>query len=310
VDEKENQSSAKFSGSSQNHQFPINSYRNIKNCGGKINIEPRGSRGTSSKNINKDQNNSLMINTDSLGSKKFNNKLQEPNQLLCNESCEIKNKGLNLVSKIPVSKGLNKSLLKSNNVALPLKSIRIVESDDHDNKAELNKTFTLGKVDADDLNAKKKVNSNTSKRMSFRDSSKESTRSQPVFKRLTMSVVTSKSNFKSMAELLKDFEKKTRIYSPSANKPKVKRRVTRPISPKLTAINRNRVACLSSREQEAEKMKLHQFKATPFNRKLYDSKFNSGVSRVYPKRVTKPKNLVFHSDLRIKSRKSTFSGFN
>ena len=203
---------------------------------------------------------------------------------------------------------MKKSLLKSNNVSSPAKSVKIIEPNEYDEKAKLDETFSLGKDD-NDLDTKT-GNQNASIQKSVLFSTKRQVCSQSVFKRLSMSLPSSKSNFKTMAELLKDFEKKTRIYSPPVNKPKVNWKVTRPIAPKLTAISRNRVAPLSSLDQEVENMKSYHFKATPFNRKLFDSKFHSGMNRVYPKPITKPINPVFRSDLRIKSRRSTLHGPN
>lgn len=86
---------------------------------------------------------------------------------------------------------------------------------------------------------------------------------------------------------------------------------TKPVSPKLTACKRKRtLTCVSRVQQEeniAQSIKKNTFKATPFNKKTYLSTLNVGVKRVDPKPTTKPVPFHFHSEERIRARRSKVS---
>lgn len=86
---------------------------------------------------------------------------------------------------------------------------------------------------------------------------------------------------------------------------------TKPVSPKLTACKRKRtLTCVSRVQQEeniAQSIKKNPFKATPFNKKTYLSTANVGVRRVDPKPLTKPVPFYFHSEERIRARRSKVS---
>lgn len=319
---QENQSDEDFYFSTQKYQLRNTPTRVLTENGVKVYKEPRGSIRNSSRKIKKSQKLTpkLKLNLENEENIVLDGILDvtfllyliylffsffiifsEPNRILFNEEKEKLEK--ENLSKIPIAQNLKKPPVISNkntNVSV-VKTVKIVEPVETDEKAKLDETFSLGKDDLCDK-APKKVDKENAKRKSVRFSSQGC--SQQVFKRLSMSVPTPKTNFKTMAELLIDFEKKTRIYSPPANKPKINWKVTKPVAPHLTAITRNREVRVSSFDEELKKIKSYTFKATPFNRKLFDSKLYQGMTRVYPKPTTKPKGHVFQSDLRIKSRQS------
>jgi len=84
-------------------------------------------------------------------------------------------------------------------------------------------------------------------------------------------------------------------------------KATVPKSPQLSSSTRKRNnTVLSFKEKEeiiAQNIKKNLFKATSFDKKLYEAQAFMGIPRIEPKPVTVPQNIVFHCEERIKARK-------
>lgn len=126
--------------------------------------------------------------------------------------------------------------------------------------------------------------------------------------------------YKTLAELVQEFDKKTRVYEDEnvknpANKMKNLRKNFVPKSPKLLSKNRNRTrTALSQLEQDeliARTIKKNTFKAQPMNKKIFEN-YATGVPRVAKipsttskKPTTSIKNLEFNfkTEQRIERKK-------
>lgn len=144
-------------------------------------------------------------------------------------------------------------------------------------------------------------------------------RSQSVSTSLYSAVKTSNDKYKSMAELVNEFETKPRGYDRSRSlerntsgqrsRSSSVSSLTRPISPKLHAIHRHRCNSnqLETEEMIAQEIKKYSFKANPIRKKLFDAKYASGIPIVKStKAPTKAIGMSFQTQKRneIRSTKS------
>jgi hypothetical protein len=141
--------------------------------------------------------------------------------------------------------------------------------------------------------AKRFVNSFRTKGTPIRKPTVErKVRSQSIGSSLYSAVKNTATKYKSMAELINEFETKPRDYdrSRSLDRSTCGQRersssvssLTRAISPKLHAIHRHRCDSnqLTREEMIAQEIKKYAFKANPIRKKLFDAKFASGIPRV------------------------------
>lgn len=117
-------------------------------------------------------------------------------------------------------------------------------------------------------------------------------------------------SYKTLAELVQDFDKKTRFYEDeNLNKYRDQRKnLMHPKSPKLLSKNRNRArTALSQLEQDeliARTIKKNTFRARPINKKIFDN-YATGIPKVQCPKKSAIKNLDFgfHSTRRLEMRK-------
>jgi hypothetical protein len=148
---------------------------------------------------------------------------------------------------------------------------------------------------------------------------KPKVRSQSIGSSLYSAVKNTTTKYKSMAELINEFETKPRDYdrSRSLERSTCGQRsrsssvssLTRPISPKLHATHRHRCDSnqLTREEMIAQEIKKYAFKANPIRKKLFDAKFASGIPRVKSSKApTKAIGMSFLTEKRneLRSTKS------
>ncbi len=141
--------------------------------------------------------------------------------------------------------------------------------------------------------------------------------SQSIGSSLHSAVKNTTTKYKSMAELINEFETKPRDYdrSRSLERSTCGQRsrsssvssLTRPLSPKLHAIHRHRCDSnqLTREEMIAQEIKKYAFKANPIRKKLFDAKFASGIPRVKSSKApTKAIGMSFLTEKRNEFRSS------
>ena len=123
-------------------------------------------------------------------------------------------------------------------------------------------------------------------------SSNRKVSAQSVVSRLYSSVKKRENGYKSMAELLKEFETHTRDFEQRSRSldrgPGCGERsrsssvssLTRPKSPKLHSVHRHRPTPRQTEDIIASQIKKYSFKANPIRKKLFDANFASGIPRV------------------------------
>lgn len=111
-----------------------------------------------------------------------------------------------------------------------------------------------------------------------------------VVARLYSTTKKADNSYKSMAELLRDFETGPRSSDRSRSQGRggcgqrsrssSVSSLTRPQSPKLRSLQRHRPTPRQTEDIIASEIKKYSFKANPIRRKLFDEKFASGIPRV------------------------------
>lgn len=104
--------------------------------------------------------------------------------------------------------------------------------------------------------------------------------------------------YKTLAELVQDFDKKTRVYEDENDKlSNLKKNYVVPKSPKLVCKYRNRTkTTLSQQEQEeliARTIKKNTFKAQPVNKKIFDNYATGILKPQTAKKLTTARSLEF-----------------
>lgn len=116
------------------------------------------------------------------------------------------------------------------------------------------------------------------------------------------------NRFRSMAEILKDFEQNTRSVDRNKTpitKPRFRfASATKLVSPKLRTTQRQRQQRpLTDAEKAQNQIKKYAFKATPFNRQLFESRKHIGIPKIVPLATTRPKTIQFATDKLAEKRK-------
>lgn len=116
--------------------------------------------------------------------------------------------------------------------------------------------------------------------------------------------------YKTMAELVQDFDKKTRVYEDENDKvSNLKRSHVVPRSPKLVCKYRNRSKALSQQEQDeliARANRQNTFKAQPLNKKIFDNYATGILKPQTAKKLTVARSLEppgFLTSTRVDRRK-------